>query len=286
MKPLTHGLPIALLVLATPAWTQTVCRAEIKPAVQIAEGSFSLADLLSPDSCPQVRDAAAHLRLGVAPLPGSERVFSGDQLRALLGDLESTWPAMVEIPGRVRVRRAGTRASCSEIAARVFPRSSPSESGSNRRNIAESLSFDGSDCGSSERIPSQSVIHFSSKVWDPALQSWELRAHCANPQDCVPFLVRVPAPREAAAFPASGPVSSPAPTSLAETIPPASAAKFIVHPGDRATLFWDQSGIRLVVSTVCLDRGGEGETVRARVLSTGKVVLAVVISAGVLRSAS
>jgi flagella basal body P-ring formation protein FlgA len=51
------------------------------------------------------------------------------------------------------------------------------------------------------------------------------------------------------------------------------------------TLIWDQDGIRLLARVICLDPGEAGQVVRAR-LTHGRVVRAVVVSAGMLRATS
>lgn len=59
-----------------------------------------------------------------------------------------------------------------------------------------------------------------------------------------------------------------------------------VRPGQTVLLVWDAEGVRLMAPAVCLDRGGIGERVRARIRSSGRVLTAVVASAGELRASS
>jgi flagella basal body P-ring formation protein FlgA len=60
----------------------------------------------------------------------------------------------------------------------------------------------------------------------------------------------------------------------------------LVRRGETVTLLWDENGIRLVVPAICLDPGAEGQKVRARVARGGRLVRAIVVSAGKLRAAS
>ena len=63
-------------------------------------------------------------------------------------------------------------------------------------------------------------------------------------------------------------------------------AKPLVRSGETVTLLWDQDGIRLVIPAVCLDAGGEGQRVRARIATSGRTLPAIVVRAGMLRAAS
>ena len=114
-----------------------------------------------------------------------------------------------------------------------------------------------------------------------ARASWLISARCIQPADCVPFLVRVPGPRSAEnhALPSD---SAQRPQRLSEAL----SQKPLVHPGEPVTLLWDQDGIRLLVPAVCLDRGGAGDEVRARIEHGGRVVRAVVVGEGRLRATS
>lgn len=69
--------------------------------------------------------------------------------------------------------------------------------------------------------------------------------------------------------------------------PPGPAgAGALVRPGQAVTLLWDQDGIRLVIPAVALDPGAPGEPVRARIVRGGRLVRAVVVSAGMVRAVS
>ena len=60
----------------------------------------------------------------------------------------------------------------------------------------------------------------------------------------------------------------------------------LVKPGQRVELLWDQGGIRLRTSAVCLQAGDAGETVRARLARSGRIVRALVLPDGSLRANS
>jgi len=60
----------------------------------------------------------------------------------------------------------------------------------------------------------------------------------------------------------------------------------LVRRGQAAMLLWDQNGIRLTVPTVCLESGAPGKQIRTRIIPSGRVVRAIVVSAGMLRAIS
>jgi len=180
---------------AQPACGPVVFRA----SVELAASELSLADLVAAPACAEFMHAAGRIRLGGAPRAGSPRVFTGDELRALLQRLaKQAGHAAIEadsfgIPDRIIVRRAGP-----DGPPRTAPKSSK----------PERLEF--------------SVIR--------------------------------------------------------EAVP-------LVHPGETVSLSWNQDGILLLGRVVCLDRGGLGAKVRAR-MPRGSIVNAVVAGVGQLRAGS
>jgi hypothetical protein len=60
----------------------------------------------------------------------------------------------------------------------------------------------------------------------------------------------------------------------------------LVKSGQRVELLWEQDGIRLRASAVCLEPGAAGDTVRAKFARTGRVVHALVLADGSLRATS
>lgn len=262
----------ALLLVAAFSECQSSCPVIALGEVQASGTVLSLADLLSPGSCPAVRRSAAQVRLGAAPLDGSVRVFEGNQIRGLLEpfvlDSETTQRAVLFVPERIRVHRARRRSSCAEIEAKVF-----SVSGSAPNDA---------DCGAAGRIAEDAALSVTHKHWDSALRSWVFSAHCTRPSDCVPFLIRVPGDREqtdaVAGF--SGESNSASPRSMDAG---QAELNLLIRPGDKASLLWDQDGIRLTIPAVCMDKGRAGDTVRVRLEPSHRIVRAVVVNPKVLR---
>jgi hypothetical protein len=292
-------LTLSILIMAVQgARASAACGPiTIAAVIEVPPGNFTAADLLPPGACPALVTAAARVHLGNAPLEGSMRVLSAADIRALFKKLRANFEgnyrpsavsgSAVNIPDRVVVRRSGGRASCPEIAERVVANSRkiPEPSRGDRtgtvalskNTLLEPELFD-TRCGAAGRIPETAPLAIEQSVWNPALESWLLSAHCQRTTDCVPFLVRVKS--SASEPPAIVRLASDSRTAKAASAPP------LIRPGQTATLVWEQNGIRLVVPVTCLDRGTLGESVRARISPSGQVVRAVVVEAGLLRAAS
>lgn len=264
-----------LLSMAVPCAGQTFCEASVPGTVEAAHVVLSLADLLAPGSCRAIVQAASEVRLGGLPLAGSVRVFEGADIRALLESVAGGFAGVprenfrMKVPERIRVRRRGSRMSCAEIGKKVFHVASPEI-----------------ECGAPDRIPSDAPLAVARKVWNPAARSWDMIVRCSHPDDCVPFAVQRPETDPAAA----GLGGSRQPlhrdrtaTVLRGTSSLASGETILVHRGEAATLIWDQEGIRVAMAAICLDSGGRGNVVRARVARAGRVFRAVVVGPGKLR---
>src|SRR5579863_1647362 len=97
MKLLFAILGIAAFSLELPtSWGQAQdrqqrwCAVAVPASVEVAGEEFSLADLLAPATCSDLRQAAAGVHLGRVPLAGSARVLTGDEVRALLQKVVNT----------------------------------------------------------------------------------------------------------------------------------------------------------------------------------------------------
>jgi hypothetical protein len=253
----------------------------VQAGVEVNDGEFSLADLLPPDICPGFRHLAARLLLGRSPLPGSTRVFSGEEIRTLikkslsLGSETTNEPPRVRVPERITVRRSGARLSCTEILGSITQASSLETPAA---ISAGSLAPD-ADCGASGRIRQDAPIVVAKRLWNPAQGIWEITARCLQPQDCVPFLLRTRGNPLRADSPPGATVNK----NSAGTKQSPLLGTSMVRPGQSMTLLWDQDGIQVILHVTCLDRGGLGETVRARLQHGDRVLRATVMNAETLR---
>jgi Chaperone for flagella basal body P-ring formation len=293
-----------------PAAALVRCAAiDLRANAEVGESGVSLADLLTAESCPALRRAAAAVRLGDAPQPGIARVFDGDEIRRALHQLTLTLsgpraeatadvhPSDRIVPERIRperirperimVRRAGPKASCGEIgefvarALRSRMRVDGFSAAAQEITLAQPLPGRELDCGKAGRIPRDAPLELMRVFWDPALQGWEYSLRCVHPSDCVPFLVRQ-VPAESGPGAASRTASD---LRFTKNQPQPANAPLAVQVGQTATLFWEQDGIRAVLPVTCLDRGAVGSLVRARTKNGNRILRAEVVSAGILRAA-
>lgn len=285
---LSHSVVCVCLMAAliSPGWGEPACRAAVKSNVEVASGSaLVVSDLLAPAACPGLAAQAARVSWGRAPLAGSRRVIAGEDVRRMLEKIRGSDPQLREqglifdVPERVVVRSAGRRASCSDLSARLTASSS-----GNARNRGEGVGE--ATCGAADRVTREAQIETLRKSWDPLLASWNVVARCRRPEECVPFLVRVPGPADS---PELVLPTSPLKPKPGLSGPPAalrSSRDLAVRPGQRATLVWEENGLRLEIPVVCLDGGAKGERVRARVGHSGRTLRAIVMESGRLRAIS
>jgi hypothetical protein len=262
----------------------------VRGAAEVGDAGVSLADLLTVESCPALRQAAAAVWLGNSPLPGGTRVFEGSEIRRAIQELTMATNldasvADANVPQRIVARRAGAKASCREIEAFVSralrmqtqvaaPQAARRESDGFQNFPA------GLDCGRAGRVPQAAPLELIRVFWDPALRTWEYSLRCVRSSDCVPFLVRPAsyAAESKAAASATGFASR-------RERPQPAAVPPVVQVGQAATLLWEQDGIRAMVPVTCLDHGAIGTVIRARTKNGNRILRAEVVSAGILRAA-
>src|SRR5579863_7757769 len=125
------GSLAVLAVFCFPAAALPRCATiGLRASAEVGDSGISLADLLTAESCPALRHAAAAVWLGNSPQAGSTRVFDGSEIRRALHQLALADPIATAaadvhsperivperiVPDRIVVRRAGAKASCGEI---------------------------------------------------------------------------------------------------------------------------------------------------------------------------
>lgn len=258
----------------------------VRVQVEMPAGSFSLADLLAPDTCDGLLRSAARATLGQSPLVGSPRVLRGEAVRDLIERLEreqNIHGARVDIPERVTIRRASSRSACIDVAVRMglAPTDYAARPDDEPHGVARVA---GVSCGAADRIAKDAAIQAAGAKWNPALRGWDVSVECIRSSECVPFLLRMPGH----AFPISTSLPNSRDRGIkshAVLLTPAGEA-VAVRRGERVCLEWDASGIRVRVPAVSLDAGVLGAPVRARLEPGGRVIDAVVIDQGRLRASS
>jgi flagellar basal body P-ring formation chaperone FlgA len=272
------------------------CRAEqaceevtVKASVEGGSGELTLADLLAPGTCAQLRNEAARVSLGTVPRPGSVRVLGGREIRRRLEDLTGGMGSGgktggMTIPERIVVKRRGATKSCVEIARSVARAESADGMAKVPTQWREEL-----DCAAARRIPEEATLELTKSSWSAALERWEFALRCARPGDCVPFLVWVHDPRmpvdgmrrvQSGAMHSNKASAESSSRLQAGTI----GTERLVAPGQTATLTWDQAGIRMVLPVTCLDAGGLGQRVRVRLKNGARILEAEVVGEGTLRA--
>jgi len=251
------------------------CRIVVQRVAYVSGPWFSLRDLLLPEDCPEFASAGAQLAMGRAPLEGSTRVLDGNDLRARIEDLARHDQRLIgvsllfDIPERISVRRAGARSSCAEIVARILGEAPEKHLSPSRET----------DCGAAGRVRQDAAFRITHKKWDPALRSWIFSVGCAEPADCVPFVLRAPPTESGDRISSVAPEAPDTPI----TRPPLAP---VVRAGQAASLLWEQAGIRMVLPVVCMEPGAAGDRVRVRTANGRRMFRAIVVRAGILRAIS
>jgi flagellar basal body P-ring formation chaperone FlgA len=233
---------------------------------------------------------------------------------AVFCGVSAAQPAEVPVQAHSTARLAGPRVSCAEIAQVIRrtlssgfpdPQLTDTDAEKTDRDVTSfpSLLASRLDCTSALSVPQGVPLEVKKIFWDPALRNWEYSLRCLHPGDCVPFLIRARGrvARGAYSVPVvvmrrstiRGPLvrpslpSSHSSQSLPGPEPTArlAGAQPLVRPGETVTLTWEEAGIRLVLPVTCLDRGGLGQSVRARMKTGGRVLRAEVVGEGKLRAA-
>ena len=273
---------------------ESACReVTVQANVEAAPGELTLADLLPPDTCLELRRAAALVGLGAVPRAESVRVLDGRQIRRRLEDLRDASLKLktvtgMHVPVRIVVRRAGATKSCAEIAEFVTGSAAARDLASASIRWQENF-----DCAAARRLPEETPLELMKTAWNAPLQRWEFGLRCIKPEDCVPFMVwTYKEKRSASAHLAdaqgdgAGRVSFLAASSVPGVAEATAAGERtgLVKRGQTATLTWDQGGIRAVLPVTCLDAGGLGQVVRVRFKNAPRIMWAEVTGEGTLRA--
>lgn len=275
MKPLAV-LAIGILSTLIPQLyaAQAGCNPlELRSEIEVGPGDITLADLLPAGGCPQLYQAAGHVSLGNAPLPGSLRALDGGDIRRLLNSLAA--PGLnfhgANIPERIVLRRAGSMKSCAEVA-RFVVAADPALS------RIDGFSEGNLNCAGARGVPKTAGLELSETAWNSALRRWEFALQCVRAQQCVPFMVWA---RSTKSVPESGTYSDSYLDREAHAIPQRILPA--VKRGDTATLTWDQAGIRVILPVTCLQAGAIGQFVLVRFQNATKTLRAEVVGAGTVR---
>jgi hypothetical protein len=243
----------------------------VRASVEVADGTFTLADLLEGRVCGGMREAAAQVNLGLAPRAGSARVFDGRQVRvlmdALASDKSDAESITMQIPERVVVRRAGVMKTCGEIAGALA--SSALWRDGDAVQLRQHL-----DCAAAGGVPEEAELELIRANRNEALERWEFSLRCTKPEACVPFMVWA----HEEGLHGEGAAQRREPGLGAQP-----NRKLLVKAGQTATLMWEQGGIRVILPVTCLEAGELGQVVRVRLKNVTRTLRAEVMSDGTLQ---
>jgi len=272
------------IVVARCAAEPACAGVTVGASVKVAEAAITLADLLAGATCPAVREAAAQVRLGMAPRNGSVRVFDGAQVRALVealtsksGDAEpaSQTRIAMQIPERVVVQRAGAMKTCAEIAQSLAS-SAWSRDNNRDNNKVPSRGREHLDCAAARGVPEGAQLELIRTNWDETLSRWEFFLRCVQPEACVPFTV----------WARRGENGEGATRRIEAAVSEKSMLygnALLVKPGQTVSLSWEQGGIRVILPVTCLEAGGLGQLVRVRLKNVARTLRAEVMSDGTVQ---
>jgi hypothetical protein len=261
------------------------CRAITLPErVAVGTGAITLAALFPEQTCPELREAAAQITLGMAPQKGSARVFERAEIRQLIDGLgERAWGTtttglranqndLLHIPERIVVQRAGATKSCAEVTDLLAKAAATAALFARDERWQNEL-----NCSGAGGVPESAALELLKTTSNPNLQRWEFCLRCVRAEDCSPFLVWLPI-----AAAQDGAPSSPAKLlrSNSNTTTP------LVARGQTALLTWEQAGIRIVLPVTCLESGSAGQFVLVRFQNAVRMLQAEVTGAGTLRAGS
>lgn len=191
-----------------------------------------LADLLAPDTDPQLHDLASQIDLGRAPEPGSFRVFTGSQLREAAGNLSSG------LPPQITVRRQGYPVETQQLTAALAAAKLPL--------VPITL------LSEPQTRTAHAVLRITGTFPGPRPALALVRFVCRGPSECGPFWGEIEASKSWQAAPSA--------RKLVAQIPQRLTA--LVVPGRLATLICDEPGMEMRLRVRPLGHAGMGESVR------------------------
>jgi hypothetical protein len=267
---------ISIFVLVWLAAAQAQHPAErLLDEVTTQKGSITLADLLPPDASQTSRLAAQAANLGRAPQPGSFRVFTSDQLRAVAPS-----GMLLDCPARVVVRRIGW----------------PVDPATVKRILQSARLGEGLDLSQARIVVPDGVrtrtpnarLEAVNIIRTPTPTALTAQIECSDRSACRRFVVEILLSAPPVLANARGMRHAPAfwpEPSRATTAGSEGNATFLVQVGRRALLVTESNNLRITQTVFPLKMGRAGEIVRVTNPATRRVLVAEVVGPGLLRPA-
>ena len=283
---LVCALAPALAFAVKPSSSGTVA---LLSEVELKTPSVRLSDLLPPGVPGPLYGATAAIPLGSAPLPGSVRRISREEIEhALVNQPELL--AEISIPENILIRRALHLLSQEQVAAAI--RSALGNKAPLKIQLSGPVYFTGDDPG----------LEVTEVQFDDLRKVTRLRLWTSKEPENLPFYVTIPGPLTALkVMPAAGAVTNPAePAGQASAVsataamavprvprlerarPPVKAAQELVKAGVATWLVIQGSDYRLTSTVIPLQPGVLGQEIRVRDPITHKILSAQVAGPGLL----
>ena len=284
-KILATATLLAGLMAGNAARAARIPRIELLREISVAGTRVLLSDLLPAGVPEHLRTTATEISLGSAPQPGSQRILEREALEHRIFARPGL-QNQIAVPDRVVISRDVRQVSLSEVYQAI-------------RAALESNGI------AAARLPRQQDVSFGSKVLvspgNPGLQviradidSGLHRARFllwpSNDPKVLPFVVTARIEGEdpylSLSTPGTGksyrPELKESSTAAVPVITP--KKETLVFPGQRATLAFRSSGLRIFAEVMPLERGTLGQRIRVRMIDTGKILSALVDGEGHLEA--
>ena len=264
--PIASAVVVFALATAQGAGTLEP-HVRIHSPVEVEGEVVTLSDLLPPSAPPDLSEVCRRILLGEAPLAGSRRVISRDQIERQLRGFPSTLKRL-DIPAQVMITRKRRRLASSEILAavqaylqkqnsRAIPRAEML-----RPNLQAPVFVTEADPGLEVRRAEPDRLRGKTRF---------LLAAAKEPQ-VLPFYVTLEG-----LFEAPGPVPATPSASAAPARPRA-----LVTAGKPARLVVERGNVRLSALVTPLESGVKGQLIRVRNQDSLRVLQAEVVDVGLL----
>lgn len=293
---LITGLLAVVSICAVSARGADRARVAIAESIVVHGAVVRMSDLLPAECSAELRQSAAKIALGEAPVPGGHRLFERSVIAAAVANSAELRESL-EIPASVDVVRWARTLSNEEVFQAV-----QNSLRANHILAADSIAADEIEFGSTvlvgddAALPEVTGIDLDSstkkirvRMWvpsEPRLHPIWVSFHASSadafqqPGDARPVSpasgsasvanLRWTSSRAASASAASSSISRPG----------SSAADLVIRSGAVVELTLKSSGMRIATTATALQSGRQGEPIRIRIAPSGRVMRAVIAGPG------
>jgi|SRR5580704_2074205 hypothetical protein len=254
------ALFIALTFAAVPAFAEV--HVALKSKVVIHDDVVRIADFLPIDAALQIRELASQFTLGSAPLPGQHRLIAREQIvRVLRGkpELES----LLDVPAAIEITRWSRPLTTNDVLAAI-----QEELRANNSDLADSVTVSDVVIQAGVLVTEDRPTLKVTRI-EPSQEGGgtHVRLWVSSEPRIPPFWANLDIMVGHSRTMASMPIGKDHSLDLVKT-------------GEPVELVIQGHNLRITTKAVPLSAGVEGQAVRVRSVTTGKIVVATVIAAG------